>query len=76
VRERVFIAASNRPDLYRYALEEFAGEPAIRVVLDRRTGERRCHRVPVSVDQRTGERRHHADLDARLVEMGFAIAFV
>ncbi|HEV8640211.1 MAG TPA: adenylate/guanylate cyclase domain-containing protein [Methylomirabilota bacterium] len=63
---RMFIVARDHPALHAYLEQAFTGDEAIRIVLDRRRGERR--QVPDGHvrERRQAERRLRADVDARL----------
>src|SRR5438093_160688 len=56
VRQLV-IVARNRRHLFEYLERAFVGNETIRVVLDRRVGERRGHSGPSDVERRHGDRR-------------------
>jgi hypothetical protein len=61
----LFIVARDDPGLYESLRREFADEPEVEVILDRRAGERR-----------TGpgdERRRRPEVDERLQALGWAI---
>ncbi|OLC16093.1 MAG: hypothetical protein AUH29_06170 [Candidatus Rokubacteria bacterium 13_1_40CM_69_27] len=63
---RLFIVARDHPALHAYLEQAFTGDEAIRIVLDRRRGERR--QVPDGHlrERRLAERRIRADVDVRL----------
>ena len=69
---RVFVVARQHPRLYDYLKEEFAGEP-IRVILDRRQGERRSLNAAHEAEHRETERRTHTGVDATLGIRGFVV---
>jgi len=69
---RVFVVARQHPRLYEYLKEEFAGEP-IRVILDRRQGERRSLNAAHEAEHRETERRTHTGVDATLGIRGFVV---
>ncbi len=57
--QHLFIVSRQQPDLYSYLTREFSQESEVRVILDRRQGERRGQR-----DRRGSEpadRRHQLD---------------
>ena len=58
VSQHLFIVSRQQPDLYSYLAREFSEEPEVRVILDRRQGERRqgARRTADASD-----RRHHSD---------------
>jgi hypothetical protein len=76
VRQRLFIAASQRPDLYAYARSQFGDAPHITVFFDRRGGERRRRGRAATLERRQGERRRRPDVDEHLARLGYAIAFL
>ncbi len=53
----VFVVRRSQTDVYKMLKERFARDPDVRVVWDRRVGERRNRRRPVGRDQRRAERR-------------------
>ena len=71
----LFIVSRQLPDLYRYLSREFATEADVKVILDRRHGERRSRddrATMPSGDRRRTERRNHADLSGELSTLGYA----
>ncbi len=69
----IFIVARYNPQLYEYLQREFSDTERIRIVMDRRVGERRQRSGPATSERRRGDRRQHTDLDAHLRERGFVI---
>jgi class 3 adenylate cyclase/tetratricopeptide (TPR) repeat protein len=69
----IFIVARYNPQLYDYLQREFSHEERIRIIMDRRVGERRQQAVPASGERRQTDRRRHEDVDANLRERGFVI---
>jgi hypothetical protein len=67
----LMIVARDRETLYERLCGEFAGDSAVIVLLDRRFGERRTRREPVSSEQRRGERRQRQITD-QLKGLGWA----
>jgi hypothetical protein len=69
----VFIVARDRPDLYRYLSQTFADADNVRVIWDRRAGDRRTNssaaRVP---ERRVAERRRRAVVEHELRAVGYA----
>ncbi len=53
----LIIVAPNQPALYEYLTRNFAGDPKVQVMLDRRRGERRQKVQPREPERRWGERR-------------------
>jgi hypothetical protein len=72
-RTVLMIVARDRPDLYERLRKEFTDEHAVKVVLDRRFGQRRRDTVAVTADQRRAERRRR-DIDSNLQRLGWATA--
>jgi hypothetical protein len=72
----LFIVSRQQPDLYTYLLREFSEEADVRIVLDRRYGERRQpserRRASDNGDRRTNERRAQTDINSRLATLGYA----
>ena len=58
VSQHLFIVSRQNPDLYSYLAKEFSEEPEVRVILDRRQGERRRGDRPTTD---VTDRRHHSD---------------
>ncbi len=58
----VIVVARNRPDLFEQISEEWLSVPRVRVVLDRRRGERRMRGTEVYADRRRGDRRTSSSL--------------
>jgi hypothetical protein len=75
VSQHLFIVARQQFDLYSYLAREFSGEPDVRVIIDRRQGERRQpseRRLPRSSDRRQAERRENAEVGTQLSSLGYA----
>jgi hypothetical protein len=70
----LMIVARDRPDLYDRLRQEFNGDRAVSVVLDRRFGERRREGVEATTaEQRSAERRRR-DIEDGLQRLGWATA--
>jgi hypothetical protein len=69
----ILVVARNQPSLYAYLRLDFADDPDVAVVMDRRVGDRRRREEPWSAERRREERRMQEPLDDRLASMGFAI---
>ena len=69
----IFVVARYNPQLYDYLQREFSHEERIRIIMDRRVGERRQRGDTPATDRRQGDRRRHHDVDANLRERGFVI---
>ena len=70
----LMVVSRNNPGLYDYAVREFADSDEIKVVLDRRTSDRRCdmtHAGDVAIERRRADRRRYA-VDHRLRTIGWA----
>ena len=66
----IYVVARDRRDLYESLRGEFAGQADVRVVVDRRRGERRRSARGSAGDVRRLDRRQQADLDAELRTVG------
>jgi hypothetical protein len=68
----LFIVARTRLDRFEELRQYFAGWRDVRIVLDRREGERRePHDTCVGVERRRAERRHR--LEPSLKKLGWAV---
>jgi hypothetical protein len=69
----LMVVSRDNPGLYDYAVREFADSDEIKVVLDRRTSDRRDTGNPpaVDVERRRSDRRRYA-VDHRLRTIGWA----
>jgi hypothetical protein len=78
VTRHLFIVSREQPDLYSYLAKEFSEEPDVRVIFDRRQGERRRQpRRPVlPTERRQSDRRANGDLGRRLATLGYAFVRV
>jgi hypothetical protein len=72
----LFIVSRRQPDLYGYLSRQFASEPDMKVILDRRMGERRRGRAPAppSAERRQADRRRNDEVVLQLLTMGYAFA--
>ena len=72
--QHLFIVSRQQRALYSYLTREFSGEPDVRVILDRRQGERRQpERVMTEgVDRRHAERRGDSEVGDQLSSLGYA----
>lgn len=75
--EIVFIITPDRPDLHEYVSRGFADVPQVKVMYDRRRGERRraAEGAPAGGERRRGDRRSHAERDD-LRGLGWALVRV
>jgi len=69
----IFIVARYNPQLYEYLQREFSHDARIRIIMDRRVGERRQRTEAAPAERRQTERRQHLDVDAHLRERGVVI---
>ena len=73
VPEHLFIVSREQLDLYRYLSREFSREADVRVILDRRYGERRVGREPrMSRERRRADRRARQDVRTQITTLGYA----
>ena len=69
----LFIVSRDQRDLHAYLTKEFRRDEHIRVIVDRRLGDRR-HRVePPASEQRRGPRRRALTMDRQMRSVGFAL---
>ncbi len=71
----VFVVSSTRPDTFRNLAGEFADDPAVQVVMERRITERRRSAAPAPTDvgdRRRGERRIHRPARNHVAFLGYA----
>jgi len=69
----IFVVARYNPQLYDYLQREFSHEERIRIIMDRRVGERRQRADAPPGERRQSARRHHQDVDANLRARGLVI---
>lgn len=73
--EHLFIVARQSLDLHEYLARQFAAETDVRVILDRRQGERRANGPQPAGpegERRQADRRQQADIAGRLTTLGYA----
>jgi hypothetical protein len=72
----LFIVSRRQPDLHAYVARQFASEPEMQVLLDRRRAQRRRPGAPApaAVERRQGDRRRDAEAAHQLLTMGYALA--
>ena len=70
----LFIVSREQPGLFSYLAREFANEPEVTVILDRRRGERRSGQEPETelANRRQGDRRLQAEIVTQLATLGYA----
>jgi hypothetical protein len=74
VGQHLFIVSRQQPDLYSYLTREFSEEPDVRVILDRRYGDRRQNggEALAHGERRQGQRREKPDVAGQLSTLGYA----
>jgi hypothetical protein len=74
----LFIVSRRLPELHAHVSQQFAGEPDMQVMLDRRIGERRRHTGSGAPgpERRRSERRRNTETAYQLLTMGYAFARV
>jgi hypothetical protein len=71
----LFIVSRRQPELCEYLRRQFASEPDMMVMLDRRTAERRRRRdVRPAYERRQGDRRQNYAAAQQLLTMGYTFA--
>lgn len=77
--EHLFIVARQRPDLYGYLSREFSTEADVRVMMDRREGDRRRlgeRRINARGDRRQTDRRSRSEAAEQITSLGYAFVRV
>lgn len=73
--QHLFIVSRQQTDLYSYLAREFSEEPDVRVIMDRRQGERRqpsdSGPSPRS-ERRQSDRRANTEIGGQLATLGYA----
>lgn len=73
----VYVTSSDRRDVFEHLRTEFASQPEIRVIQDRRRGERRQVGASAATpDRRRRDRRGHGELEQELRSVGSFIATI
>jgi hypothetical protein len=74
VAHHLFIVSRHEPGLFSYLSREFAGEPGVTVIFDRRQGERRTgqEQETETADRRQADRRQRGELVDKLSALGYA----
>jgi hypothetical protein len=71
----IFIVSRLESGLHTHLAQQFSTEDDVRVIVDRRVGERRCSdgdaQTP-AVERRRGERRAPSHVDRQLRSLGYA----
>lgn len=71
--EFLLVVARDRREFWDCWTQWFSGIPHVRVILDRRRGERRRRVKAHQPERREADRRHHPGIDAELRSVGFDI---
>jgi hypothetical protein len=66
IPHHLFIVSRDHHDLYIYLCERFAGDPKVKVILDRRWGERELAKGVILRDCPERNRRHRPEIDKEL----------
>jgi hypothetical protein len=73
VVEHLFIVSRHEADLYKHLADEFASEPDVHVIVDRRVGERRrSTEEKPAIERRQGERRAQSHVTRQVNSIGYA----
>ena len=70
----LLIVARDDPDLYKDLEHTFSTEKNMRVILDRRVGERRQNPYRHEPERRRADRRRQAEIDQKLRFIGWVIS--
>src|SRR5204862_6878605 len=75
VPAHLFIVSRDQLDLYRYLSREFSSEADVRVILDRRYGERRgsAELRAARAERRRAERRARNEVRTQITTLGYAL---
>lgn len=73
VAELLFIVARDRQDLYASLRHTFVEDPSVRVLVDRRSRERRQRQEPPSLERRRADRRERPEAETQLCARGWAL---
>ena len=68
----LFIVSRLEQDLFEYLSREFASEDDVRVIFDRRLGERRRGGGEHDVERRLGDRRAQSHISRQISSLGYA----
>ena len=72
----LFVVARKEEQLYDSLVQAFAGRPGVRVVLDRRAGERRAASAEASRERRERDRRIRPHASGELTTVGWTVVRV
>jgi hypothetical protein len=77
--DHLFIVSRHQPDLFSYLAREFSSEADVRVILDRREGDRRRfgeRRATPRSDRRQSDRRELGEVTTQINSLGYAFVRV
>ncbi len=70
----LIVVAPSRPDVFEYLQQQFAADPRVEFIMDRRAGfGRRRTREWVQVDRRRGDRRKPVSVDTDQTQPNFVV---
>jgi hypothetical protein len=72
VISHLFIVSRLETDLFEYLSREFASEDDVRVIFDRRLGERRRSGAAHDLERRHGDRREQSHVSRQISSLGYA----
>ena len=72
----LFIVSRLEPQLFEYLSREFASEADVKVIVDRRLGERRRSAETHDIERRRGDRRTLGHIPRQLRSLGYAFVRV
>lgn len=72
----LFIVSRLEPQLFEYLSREFASEDDVKVIYDRRVGERRRSTGSYDVERRRSDRRTLAHVSRQISSLGYAFVRV
>jgi hypothetical protein len=72
----LFIVSRLEPQLFEYLSREFASEDDVKVIVDRRVGERRRNAGARDIERRQGDRRTLAHVPHQVSSLGYAFVRV
>ena len=73
--DHLFVVSRQQPDLFSYLAREFSSEADVRVILDRREGDRRSQgerRATPRGDRRNTDRRALGEVSGQINSIGYA----
>lgn len=69
----LFIVSREQRDLHAYLMKEFRRDEHIRIIVDRRVGDRRCRVETPAEDLRRSARRRAMAMERQIRSAGFAL---